>query len=156
MLINEVERHDGLLAARSIAAEAMFDKLASGFLIDPGASPGHKKNASGKPDMTRTPLPRTPNRLDPIEGSRALDEQMLGMIVALASEVTVLRARLDAAERLLAENGALPPGAVDGYEPDDAAQQERAALREATMNKVFRPLREAAQKELEAVQETSR
>lgn len=106
--------------------------------------------------MTRTPLPRTPNRLDPIEGSRPLDEQLMGMIVALASEVTVLRARLDATERLLAEGGVLAPGIVDGYEPDEAAQQERAALRDATMNKVFRPLREAAQKDLEAAQETSR
>lgn len=106
--------------------------------------------------MTRTPLPRTPNRLDPIEGSRALDEQLMGMIVALASEVTVLRARLDACERLLVEGGSLVPGSVDGYEPDDVAQQERASLREATMNKVFRPLREAAQKELEGAQESSR
>jgi hypothetical protein len=108
--------------------------------------------------MTRTPLPRTPNRLDPIEGSRALDEQFMGMIVALASEVTVLRARLDAAERLLVEGGSLSPGAVDGYVPDEAAQQERDTLRRATMSKVFRPLREAAEKELEAAQakETNR
>lgn len=103
--------------------------------------------------MTRTPLPRTPNRLDPIEGSRAMDEQFLAMIVALASEVTVLRARLDAAERLLAANGALPAGAIDGYAPDDAAQTEREALRTATVNKVFRPLREAAQKDLAAALE---
>ena len=107
--------------------------------------------------MPRTPLPRTPNRLDPIEGSRALDEQILGMIVALTSEVTVLRARLDAAERLLVESGALTAGAVDAYEPDEAAGPEREALRRATMSKVFRPLREAAEKELEsAQQETSR
>jgi hypothetical protein len=102
--------------------------------------------------MTRTPLPRTPNRLDPIEGSRALDEQLMGMIVALASEVTVLRARLDAAERLLVDSGSLTAGAVDEYVPDEAAQKEREALRRATMSKVFRPLREAAEKELEAAQ----
>lgn len=102
--------------------------------------------------MTRTPLPRVPNRLDPIEGSRPLDEQLMGMIVALTSEVTVLRARLDAAERLLVEAGALQAGAVDGYVPDDAAQQERDGLRRATMSKVLRPLREAAAKELEAAQ----
>lgn len=108
--------------------------------------------------MTRTPLPRTPNRLDPIEGSRPLDEQFMGMIVALASEVTVLRARLDAAERLLIDGGSLAAGAVDGYVPDETAQKDREALRRATMSKVFRPLREAAEKELEAAQaeETNR
>jgi len=105
--------------------------------------------------MTRKALPRTPNRLDPIEGSRDLDEQFMAMIVALASEVTVLRARLDAAERLLIENGALQTGAIDGYEPDEAAQKEREALRQASVNKVFRPLREAAHKDLATVQETS-
>jgi hypothetical protein len=106
--------------------------------------------------MSRTLLPRTPNRLDPIDGSRALDEQFMGMIVALASEVTVLRARLDAAERLLVAGGGLDAGAIDGYEPDEDAQRAREALRLATMNKVFRPLREAAQKDLEAAQESSR
>lgn len=105
--------------------------------------------------MNRTPLPRMPHRLDPIEGSRALDEQFMGMIVSLASEVTVLRARLDAAERLLVQGGALPAGAIDGYEPDDAAQKEREALRLATVNKVFRPLREAAQRDLETAQKES-
>jgi hypothetical protein len=107
--------------------------------------------------MTRTPLPRLPKRLDQIEGSRALDEQFMGMIVALASEVTVLRARLDAAERLLIQGGALPAGSIDNYEPDDVAQQEREALRLATVNKVFRPLREAAQQDLATAQgESSR
>lgn len=94
--------------------------------------------------MTRTALPRTPNRLDPIEGSRPLDEQFLAMIVALASEVTVLRARLDASERLLAASGALAPGAVDAFEPDAAASAERDGLRQQAMEKIFRPLREGA------------
>lgn len=102
--------------------------------------------------MTRTPLPRTPNRLDAIDGSRPMDEQLLAMIVGLTSEVTVLRARLDACERLLAASGALVPGAVDGYEPDAQAAVQREGLRKATLDKVFRPLREAAEAELATVQ----
>ena len=98
--------------------------------------------------MTRTPLPRTPNRLDPIAGREARDEQTLGMIVALTSELTVLRARLDACERLLAEAGVLPPGAVDAFNPDAAAQAEREALRTKTIARVFRPMQELAQAEL--------
>ncbi|MCY1672680.1 hypothetical protein OVA07_16905 [Novosphingobium sp. SL115] len=98
--------------------------------------------------MSRQPLPRTPNRLDAIDGARPMDEQLLAMIVGLTSEVTILRARLDAAERLLEASGALTPGAIDGYEPDAAAEAAREAYRRATLNKVFRPLREAAQAEL--------
>lgn len=94
--------------------------------------------------MTRTPLPRTPNRLDAIDNARPLDEQLIGMIVGLASEVTVLRARLDAAERLLVAGGALQPGAIDGYAPDAEAGAERDAARAASMEKIFRPLREGA------------
>ncbi|MFT4054867.1 MAG: hypothetical protein QM681_10205 [Novosphingobium sp.] len=96
-------------------------------------------------------LPRTPNRLDAIDGSRPMDEQLLAMIVGLTSEVTVLRARLDAAERLLAGSGALPGGAIDAFEPDAEAAAEREGLRKATLDKVFRPLREAAEAELAAV-----
>ncbi|TWB40606.1 hypothetical protein [Nitrospirillum pindoramense] len=89
-------------------------------------------------------LPRTPNRLDPIPGRSSLDEQTLAMIVSLASEVTVLRARLDTCERLLVAARVLAPGAVDSFSPDAAAQAERDGLRQHTLNKVFRPLREAA------------
>lgn len=101
--------------------------------------------------MTDTRLPGRPNRLDPIPGSRAIDEQTLAMIVSLASETTILRARLDACERLLAAAGILPPGALDAYEPDAAAQAERDALRQRSMAKIFRPLQEAAQADLQSL-----
>ncbi|PNU03475.1 hypothetical protein A8V01_06475 [Novosphingobium guangzhouense] len=80
-----------------------------------------------------------------------MDEQLLAMIVGLTSEVTVMRARLDAAERLLAASGALPGGAIDAFEPDVEAAAQREALRKATLEKVFRPLREAAEAELAAI-----
>ena len=101
--------------------------------------------------MTRVPLPRTPNRLDAIPGGDARDEQLLGMIVALTSEVTILRARLDACERLLVASGALTEGAVDRFDPDAAAQGERERARQHTIAKVLRPLREQARAELAAL-----
>jgi len=100
--------------------------------------------------MNKISLPRSPNRLDAIEGSRELDEQFLAMIVSLTSEVTVLRARLDACERLLAKGGALEKGAIESFEPDLQAQTEREGQRRHTMHKVFRPLLEAASKDLQA------
>ena len=102
--------------------------------------------------MTRPSLPRTPNRLDSIDGSRPMDEQFLGMIVGLASEVTVVRARLDACERLLVASGLLAPEALDSYQPEAEAAGQREVLRKATLDTVFRPLREAAEAELAAIQ----
>ena len=99
----------------------------------------------------RPSLPRTPKRLDAIDGVRSMDEQLLAMIVGLTSEVTVLRARLDACERLLSASGALAPGVIDSFEPDPEAAVQRELLRKATLDKVFRPLREAAEAELAAV-----
>ena len=72
------------------------------------------------------------------------------MIVSLTSEVTVLRARLDACERLLVAGGSLPAGGVDSFDPDPAVQAERDAQRQQILQKVFRPMREAALAELAA------
>lgn len=49
----------------------------------------------------------------------ALD-RAAGMIMTLAAEVWVLRDRLTAMQRLLEQQGALPPGALDAWQPDDA------------------------------------
>jgi hypothetical protein len=96
-------------------------------------------------------MPRTPKKLDPIPGRSAGDEQTLGMILALTSEITVLRARLDACERLLVAEEVLRPGAIDNFAPDDAAQVEREALRTRTIAKVLRPMQELAAQELAAI-----
>ena len=97
-------------------------------------------------------LPRKPNRLDAIAGLPAFNEQAMAMIVSLASEVAMLRARLDSCERLLASTGVLPPDAIDTFEPDAAAQAERERQRVRLLKKVFRPLQEAAEAELASVQ----
>lgn len=101
--------------------------------------------------MTHRPLPRTPAKLDPIPGRAASDEQTLGMIVGLLSEITILRARLDACERLLVDAGLLPAGAIDSFNPDAAAQAEREAMRTRSIAKVLRPMHEVAQQELAAL-----
>lgn len=95
-----------------------------------------------------TPLPTTPKGLATIPGQRLVDSQTMAMIVALASQQTVMRARMDATERLLIENGALTPDAIDAYVPDAAAQAERDGLRQQAMTKVFRALHEAGEADL--------
>lgn len=101
--------------------------------------------------MTQHRLPRTPKTLDPIPGYRAQDEQAMAMILALASELAVTRARLDACERVLVAAGVLGADAVDSYSPDEAAAVAREALRTRSIAKILRPMHELAERELAAV-----
>jgi hypothetical protein len=80
---------------------------------------------------------------------------MLSMIVALASQVTVMRARLDACERVLVAGDVMQPGAIDAFIPDAQAQAERDALRSSGLNKIFRALQEAGDADLSAVTPSS-
>jgi hypothetical protein len=105
--------------------------------------------------VTHSRLPRTPKKLDPIPGRSASDEQTLGMILALTAEITVLRARLDACERLLVAAHLLPPGAIDSFAPDATAQAERDTLRTRTIAKVLRPMHELAEQELASLSQES-
>ncbi len=58
----------------------------------------------------------------------ALD-RAFGVVMALATEVYVLRDRVHALEGLLTETGVIPDGALDA-EPDAAAMADRAADRD--------------------------
>lgn len=101
--------------------------------------------------VTQHRLPRTPKKLDPIPGQRGQDEQAMGMILALAAELSVVRARLDTCERLLVEAGVFKPDAIEAYVPDAAAVAAREQLRTRSIAKILRPLHELAQNDLAAV-----
>jgi len=91
-----------------------------------------------------------PSASRPVPGHRALDDDMLAMLLALTSELTVVRARQDALERILATVGVVAPAAVDGFEPDAAADKARAAERQRIIANVFRAVK--ARAELEGAQ----
>jgi hypothetical protein len=67
-------------------------------------------------------------------------DTLLGMVMALTSEVAVLRERVDAHERLNAQGRAASPETVNDFQPDETAQRERAAARRRLIDKVCRPL----------------
>lgn len=67
-------------------------------------------------------------------------DTLLGMVMALTSEVAVLRDRLDTHERLGAEQKPVTPASVDDYVPDEATGKARAAQRQRLIEKVCRPL----------------
>jgi hypothetical protein len=50
----------------------------------------------------------------------------------------VLRERLDTVERLLDTKGSVTRAAIEAYQPDAAAEQERAAWRDAYLKRVLR------------------
>jgi hypothetical protein len=73
--------------------------------------------------------------------------RLLAICTALASEVTVLRERLDAHERLVP---GLTPAAVDAYEPDAEAMKHRDQVRQGQIRRIFRPLKDEAEREARA------
>jgi hypothetical protein len=75
-----------------------------------------------------------------VPGADPRVDTLLGMVMALTSEIAVLRDRLDAHERLAGAGQAPTPQAVDDYSPDEAVQQQRAARRSRLIDKVCRPL----------------
>ncbi len=72
-----------------------------------------------------------------------IHDTLFSMVVALLAELSVVRDRLDAHERLLQSAG-LPvgPADVDGFEVSAEVARERAAVRERTIRHVFRALYE--------------
>jgi hypothetical protein len=57
-----------------------------------------------------------------------------------------LRSRLDTLERLADQAGVIDRSAIETFAPDAAAETEREALRSRLIDKVFRPLRDAARR----------
>jgi hypothetical protein len=94
------------------------------------------------PSGKRPPVNR---RLD-VPGQSAAEDRLLAMVAALASELAVVRDRLDTLERLADASGMVPRAAIEDYVPDQAAAQERDANRQRLIAKVFRPLKDDAER----------
>lgn len=64
-------------------------------------------------------------------------DQLMSMVMVLASEVTVLRDRVDAGERASLANGFDLASAIDKLELDETALQEREAWRQGFLDRLF-------------------
>lgn len=80
-------------------------------------------------------------------------DQMMSMIMVLASEVSVLADDLDSMQRVAAANGLDLKAGMAGLQLDQAALEEREARRQALLDRLFYLMRKEAG-EL-AAQETS-
>lgn len=67
-------------------------------------------------------------------------ERLWDVVTALSTELAATRARLDALERVLAERGALAPGAVDAWRPPSEAAVARVQDMQDYTRRVFASL----------------
>jgi hypothetical protein len=67
-------------------------------------------------------------------------DQVLGIALALASELAVTRERLDTLEQLLAAHGITSPTAVEAYEPTMEDRERRELWRQEFLARLFRSL----------------
>jgi len=77
-------------------------------------------------------------------------DRVLSIVMALAGEVSVLRERVDAHERLAAKHNLYGPADVDAFIPDEGAEADRSAWRNAYLRRVFR----AVEQDIEALAPT--
>lgn len=78
------------------------------------------------------------------------NDRILSIVMALVGEVSVLRERLDTAERVLEANGHLIREDIESYSPDREAAFQRGA---ATREYIARIMR-GVQQDLEALKES--
>lgn len=75
-------------------------------------------------------------------------DKLVGIVMALAGEVSVVRERLDTIERLVEQKGLCSRAEIDAYRPDPRAAEERARWRDEYLARILRVVHE----ELDAIE----
>lgn len=75
-----------------------------------------------------------------VEGMTETEDMLVGMVTALAAQLSATRERLDTLERVLAAKGLPGTAEIEAFEPDDAATAMRDAMRQRLIARIFRPL----------------
>jgi hypothetical protein len=68
-------------------------------------------------------------------------DQLMSVVLELASEVSVLYDRVDAMQRILDEKGSLTREELESWRPDAEAEAERQARRAEYLQRLFRVVR---------------
>jgi hypothetical protein len=85
---------------------------------------------------------KTPKGQRPVYLNNPQEDKMLGIIMALAGEVSVLRERLDTVERLLETKGILSTVDIENYQPDERISEQREQWRIEYIARILRILEE--------------
>ena len=83
-------------------------------------------------------LRRTARGKRPRYFSDPATDRLLGMLMTLIGEVSVLRDRLDSVERLIEKGGVFSREDIDNFLPDKRAEAEREATRRRYIERVMR------------------
>lgn len=81
-----------------------------------------------------------------IAGLPDTQDQLFGIVTALAAQLAVTRERLDTVERLAQKAGLFGPADVDAFEASEAEGTARDALRQGLIARIFRPMQDAAKR----------
>jgi hypothetical protein len=94
-------------------------------------------------DASRSGRPRKANGPDRQSYFDASDvDRVMGVLLALVSEVAAIRERLDTHERLGSAGAPLSVEAVEAYRADDIAEDQRETWRDAYIHRLFRVITE--------------
>lgn len=88
----------------------------------------------------------------PIRGVSQADDTLLQMIVALTSQLSAARERMDTLETLLKRQGVLQPDAIEAFVADEQDAQRRGVLRAALIDKVMEPIANSMLADLERLE----
>jgi len=91
----------------------------------------------------------------PIEGDHPEIARLSEMVLALLGELTIVSDRLDTVERLLEQGSSMPRAAIESFAPDSEALAQRDQRRARQIAKVFRPLRDDAERRAAALADTA-
>ena len=91
-------------------------------------------------DRIQTPRPAKGKRPQYFDDPNM--DQIHAIIIALATEVSVLTDRFDTLERVLEEKGSVTRSDIESWEPDETAWAERREKREQLIRRLFRTVRE--------------
>jgi hypothetical protein len=69
-------------------------------------------------------------------------DQLHGMVMAMATEMSVLYERIDSMERIAAAKGVMLRAELEAFRPDAAAQAEREGWRQGFLERLFYLYRE--------------
>ena len=84
-----------------------------------------------------TTLPRTARGKRPRFHEQDAIDRLIAIVLALTSEVSVLRDRLDTVELLGARAGWLSADSIESFVPDMDGRERREASREASLGRVL-------------------